>query len=290
MSTDEVDLYQPADGMPDGGAARLGIGTKGAGEAGEWVWLQRISASGPPLLGAAAAIGVWWAITVVFHIRPFFLPAPPDIVTSFRGSPSYLLRETWTTLTETLIGFGIAMVAGLVVSIVLAASRTIERATLPLLVALNSVPKVALAPLLVIWLGFGPHPKIVLVALICFFPVVVATMAGLASTPAELGELSRSLSASGWQTYLKIRLPWALPQIFVGFKVALPLAVIGAVVAENSNPAHGLGAVVALSGGSADTPLAFAAITLLALLSIALFYFIVLLERLLIPWARAISG
>lgn len=245
---------------------------------------------GLPILGAVSAIALWWSATVVFGIRPFFLPAPPDIVAAFRAQPAYLLREAAATLTETTVGFGIAVLAGLLLSVALTVWRALERATLPVLVALNSVPKVAVAPLLVVWLGFGPRPKIVLVVLICFFPIVVATMAGLTSTPAELGELSRSLSASVWQTYLKIRLPWALPQVFVGLKVAISLAVIGAVVAEISNPSGGLGAVIVLSGMSLDTPLAFAAIVLLALLSTALFYLVVALERLLVPWARDITG
>jgi NitT/TauT family transport system permease protein len=251
---------------------------------------NRLSSVGLPFAGAFAALGLWWAATKVFDIRPFFLPAPPDIVASFREYPGYLFRETLVTLAETLIGFGIAVAGGLVISIVLAASRTIERATLPLLVALNSVPKVAVAPLLVVWLGFGYQPKIVMVLLICFFPVVVATMSGLTSTPAELSELARSLSASWWQSYLKVRLRWAMPQIFVGLKVAISLAVIGAVVAEINSSQRGLGAVIVNSGYASDTPLAFAAITLLAVLSVALFYLLAGLERLLLPWARAISG
>jgi NitT/TauT family transport system permease protein len=245
---------------------------------------------GLPVLGAFGAVALWWSATAAFGIRSFFLPSPPDIVAAFRAQPAYLMRETATTLTETVVGFGIAVVAGLLLAVALTAWRSLERATLPVLVALNSVPKVAVAPLLVVWLGFGPRPKIVLVVLICFFPILVATMAGLTSTPAELGELSRSLSASVWQAYVKIRLPWALPQVFVGLKVAISLAVIGAVVAEISNPSSGLGTVIVLSGMSFDTPLAFAAIVLLALLSTGLFYLVVALERLLVPWARAITG
>ncbi|WP_328468231.1 ABC transporter permease [Actinoplanes sp. NBC_00393] len=245
---------------------------------------------GLPVLGVVGAIALWWSATVIFGIRSFFLPAPPDIVAAFRAQPAYLLRETAATLTGTVTGFGIAVVAGLLLAVLLTAWRSLERATMPVLVALNSVPKVAVAPLLVVWLGFGARPKVVLVVLICFFPVVVATMAGLGSTPAELGELSRSLSASAWQAYVKIRLPWALPQVFVGLKVAISLAVIGAVVAEINNPTSGLGAVIVLSGMSFDTPLAFAAIFLLAVLSTVLFYLVVALERWLVPWARAISG
>lgn len=243
-----------------------------------------------PALGVLGTIAVWWGATRIFGIRPLFLPAPPDIVAAFRAQPGYLLRETGATLAVTVAGFVLAVVTGLLVAVTLTAWRALERAALPVLVALNSVPKVAVAPLLVVWLGFGSHPKIVLVLLICVFPIVVATMAGLTSTPAELGELGRSLSATGWQTYVKIRLPWALPQVFTGLKVAVSLAVIGAVVAEISQPGGGLGAVIVLSGMSFDTPLAFAAIVLLALLSTTLFYLVVALERVLVPWSRAISG
>jgi NitT/TauT family transport system permease protein len=242
-----------------------------------------------PLIGAVGAIALWWGVTKVFHIRTFFLPAPPDIVQSFRDQRSYLLQESWQTLKEMLLGFLIATVAGLVIAIALAASRTIQRLTLPLFVALNAVPKVSVAPLLVVWLGFGSEPKIVMVALISFFPIVVSTMAGLTSTPTDLGELSRSLSASWGQTYLKFRLPWALPQIFTGLKVGITLAVIGAVVSEIASPQHGLGAVILLSGQNLDTSLAFAAITLLALISVALFYLVVGVERLLLPWAKEIA-
>jgi NitT/TauT family transport system permease protein len=244
---------------------------------------------GVPALGGLISIGLWWSITAFFHIRPYFVPSPLDIAVSFRNSAGYLLEELAVTLMETLVGFAVGAVAGLVISVVLTASRTIERATLPTLVALNSVPKVAIAPLLTVWLGFGFEPKVLMVVLICFFPVVVSTMSGLTSTPSELIELASSLSANWWQTYVKVRLRWALPQIFVGMKLATSLAVIGAVVAEISSPQHGLGAVIVLSGSSSDTPLAFAAITLLALLSVALFYLVVGLERWLLPWARAIS-
>lgn len=249
-----------------------------------------LSRVGPPAIGAVAAIAAWWAATAVFHIRSFFLPAPPEIVHRFLEQPEFLLQESWATLVETVAGFAIAVVAALTLAVLLAAVPIIERATLPLLVTLNSVPKVAIAPLLIVWLGYGPKPKIFLAVLICFFPLVVAAMSGFASTPADFSELSRSLSASWWQTYVKIRIPWALPQIFVGLKVAMSLAPIGAVVAEVYNPDHGLGAVVALSSTSADTPLAFAAIVLLAILSVTLYYLVVAVERLVLPWAREISG
>jgi NitT/TauT family transport system permease protein len=243
-----------------------------------------------PVLAAAGVVALWWWATSGLHIRSFFLPSPPDIVDAFRRQPAYLLHELVRTLAETASGFAIAAAGGILIAIVLTSRRIIERAILPLLVALNAIPKVAVAPLLVVWLGFGPQPKIVLVVLIAFFPIVLSAIAGLTATPVELTEFIRSLAASRWQTYLKLRLPWALPQIFVGLKVGVSLAVIGAVVAEISNPDGGLGAVVVLSSTSADTPLAFAAILLLAALSVALFYAVAGIERLLVPWARHITG
>lgn len=252
--------------------------------------MPRTSAIWLPALGAGVAVALWWSITIVFHIRSYFLPAPSDVVDAFLREPGYLARETWVTVWETLSGFAIATVGGLIVALVLAASRAVQRATLPMIVAFNAVPKVALFPLLIVWMDYGPQPKIALVVLISFFPVVVSTMAGLASTPADLGELAKSLTAPHWKTYFKVRVPWALPQVFVGLKLGISLALIGAVVAEIQSPNSGLGSVIALTGPSADTPLAFAAITLLAVLGIGLYYLVVAAERLLLPWAREISA
>jgi NitT/TauT family transport system permease protein len=243
-----------------------------------------------PALGAVLAVALWWLATVVWHVDPFYLPAPPDVLDAFLRVPGFLLQETWVTVQRVLIGFGIAVAAGLTIAVVLAASRTVERMTMPLLAAVNAVPKVALAPLLLVWLGFGNAPKVVMVVLVSFFPVVVSTMAGLTSTPSDLRELARSLSASWWQTFTKVRLHWALPQVFVGLKVATPLAIIGAVIGEVVNPDRGLGSVIVGSGASSDTPLAFAALVLLALTGVILFYAMAAIERLLVPWARAISS
>lgn len=251
---------------------------------------SRLSGAGLPLLGAAIAIGAWWGATVVFQIRPMFLPSPWDIATRFFQQPAFLFHETWVTLYETLLGFGIGAFGGMIVALVFTMSRGLERATMPLFVALNAIPKTALAPMLLVWVGFGTKPKVVMAVLICFFPVIVSSMAGMSSTPSELGELTRSLSASRWQTYLKVRVPWALPQVFVGLKVAISLAVVGAVIAEIVNPGQGLGNVIVQAGNSADTPLAFAAIVLLALLGVTLYYIVAAVERLVLPWSREIAG
>lgn len=243
-----------------------------------------------PVVAMVVAVAVWWLATIVFHISTFLLPSPADIVRSFAETPGYLLTETGTTLEETLTGYAIAAAGGLLIAVLLTASRSMQRAVLPLLVGINAVPKIAVAPLLVVWMGFGQVPKIVMVVLIAFFPIVVSSMAGLTSTPADLGELARSLSATRRQTFLKVRLPWALPQVFVGLKVAIALAVIGAVVGEFSGGNAGLGYVIVASGSSSDTPLAFAAVVLLAIISIALFYLVAAAEHFLLPWVRETSA
>jgi NitT/TauT family transport system permease protein len=252
---------------------------------------QRIWINGAlPTLGVLLAIGLWWLTTLAFHLDPIYVPSPADVVESFLKTPQFLVTETWTTIQRVLAGFAVAVAGGLIIAVVLAASRTVERMAMPVLAAVNAVPKVALAPLLLVWMGFGNAPKVVLVVLVSFFPVIVSTMAGLTSTPADLHELARSLRASWWQTFVKVRLIWALPQVFVGLKVATPLAIIGAVIGEVVNPDHGLGSVIAGSGASNDTPLAFVALVLLALTGVVLFYVVAGVERMLVPWARAVTS
>jgi NitT/TauT family transport system permease protein len=243
-----------------------------------------------PALGLVLAVALWWGAAAAFHINPLFLPTPPEVVRSFRNQPSFLLQESWVSVWRVLLGFVIAVVGGLVVAVALAASQTVERMAMPVIAAVNAVPKVALAPLLLVWIGFGNSAKVVMVVLVCFFPVIVATMAGLTSAPADLRQLARSLSASWWQTFVKVRLPWALPQIFVGLKVATPLAIIGAVIGELVNPDHGLGSVISGAGNSADTALAFDALILLAIIGLVFYYLVAGVEWLLVPWARSMRG
>jgi NitT/TauT family transport system permease protein len=247
------------------------------------------SSVGLPLLGVVLAIALWWSIAVIFDIDPFYLPAPPDVLDAFTRLGSTLLHDTWITLYEVLVGYGIAVVGGLVLAVVLAAFRAVDRMTMPLIAAFNAVPKVALAPMLLVWIGFGTPPKIVMVVLVSFFPILVSTIAGLRSTPADLRELASSLSASWWQTFRRVRLPWALPQIFVGLKVGISLAIIGACIGEVIQPERGLGSVVATAPQAADTPLVFVGLTLLAIMGGVLFYLVVWLERLVVPWAKSIS-
>lgn len=239
-----------------------------------------------PLVALAATLGVWWLVKWAFSWQAFILPSPADVARELWDRRGFLPGQTWTTLLETLEGFVIAIAIGVALAIVIAYSRALERSLYPLLVAMNAVPKLAIAPILVLWMGFGAGPKVAMVVLLCVFPIVLSTATGLASTAVELDELVRSLGASKMQAFRKVRFPAALPHVFVGLKVGISLAVIGAVIGEFVGATRGLGYVIVASGQNADTTLAFASITVLAVMSVVLFYVLVVLERLLVPWAR----
>ncbi len=239
-----------------------------------------------PLATFVALLGVWWLAKLVFGWEKFIVPSPADVADALWENRSLLPGQFWTTLAETLQGFALAIAIGIPLAVGIAYSRFLERTIYPVLLTINAVPKVAIAPILVIWLGFGQGPKVAMVFLISFFPIVLSTATGLAATPPELAELARSISASRFQGFVKVRFPFALPHVFIGLKVGISLAVIGAVIGEFVGASRGLGYIIIASGGNANTSLAFAAIVLLAVMSIGLFYALVALERLLIPWAR----
>jgi NitT/TauT family transport system permease protein len=247
---------------------------------------SRFSGIALPVLGLLAIIGIWWLATIIFSIDSFLVPSPADVVESFLELPGYLLEQSLVTLLETALGFGLSIVVGIPLALLIVGSKILERMFYPLLLAMNAVPKIAIAPIFVVWFGFGLEPKVLLVVLVCVFPVVISTASGMKSTPHELVELLRSLDSSRPQEFFKLRFLYALPQIFVGLKVSISLAVIGAVIAEFVGADEGLGAVIVKSGNNADTSLAFAAMCLLAIMSIALFYGLAYIERKVLPWAE----
>jgi len=250
-----------------------------------WIWsVPRLLA---PLGGLVIAAAVWWALVSVLHVEAFLLPPPGKVVEAFTERPAYLMEQVRVTAVETLVGFGIAAGAGVIIGGLLAASKWMTHTFLPLLVAGNAAPKVALLPLLTAWLGFGMASKLAMVVMLAVFPIILSTAAGLASTPDDLVELGQSLTASRWQSFRLLRLPHALAQIFVGAKIAMPLAVVGAVIAELGNASAGVGYVLALAAGGGDIPLAFACFVLCALLGILLYWAVVATEWLAVPWARA---
>lgn len=238
-----------------------------------------------PLSTGVVLVAGWWAATEAFGIPSLFLPGPGDIAAAFAGSAGTLADAAGVTIFSVLAGFGLAVVTAVPLAGFLGAARLVERALMPWIVAVNAVPKVAIMPLLLLWLGFGQPPRIVLVWLMCAFPILINTMVGLRSLPAEHGELARSMCVSPARMFVKFRLPWALPQVFAALQIAVGLAVVGSVVAEVAAPDEGLGALIVMASANADTPLAFGACAALAGITLALFYLVVAAERILLPWA-----
>jgi NitT/TauT family transport system permease protein len=250
----------------------------------------RVRAFALPILGVAILIGVWWLSVGVFKLNDLVLPTPGQVVTAFTDEPRAFLVQIMPTLEEMLYGYGLAVASGLVIALAISQSRILNHMFYPLLVGFNAVPKQALGPMAITWFGLGQGSKVALVLIICFFPIVVSSYAGFASTPSDFVELSQALSASRLQTFFKVRFPAALPQTFVGLKVAAGLAGIGAVVGELSGAIRGLGMAIFSYNGQGQTANEFVAIILLSVISIALYFAVVLAERLLVPWARRTTG
>ncbi|MEU4551202.1 NitT/TauT family transport system permease protein [Micromonospora violae] len=257
-----------------------------AGRTGRGAGLRAGADTVLPAVGLLVALAVWWLTARLELIHPAALPPPGEVLTAFVDKPAQLLEHTWDTMLEILTGFALSVAAGVLIGLSLASSRTVERMFTPLLVAVNAVPKITLGPLLVVALGWGQKPILTMVFLLCFFPIVLSTATGLTTTPADLAELVRSWNASRWQAFRKVRFPAALPQIFVGLKVGMPLAAIGAVIGEFQAGESGLGYVITQYAGIGDTATAWAAIMLVALVSILLYSALVLIERIALPWVR----
>lgn len=243
----------------------------------------------PALLIVIILVG--WDLGVrLFKIPPYLIPAPTAVVRELVAQWPMLLRETMPTLSATLGGFALSAVVGIPVAMLIASSRTVESYLYPILVFSQSVPKIAVAPLFVVWFGFGIGPKVISAFLLGVFPVVVATVLGLKSIDGDMLDLARSMRAGALRTFLRIRLPNALPSIFGGLKVAITLAVVGAVVGEFVGSNSGLGYVLQIANGNFDLPLMFAALFILSLMGVLLFTAIDVVERLLIPWHASHRG
>jgi NitT/TauT family transport system permease protein len=238
-------------------------------------------------IAAVVAVGVglvvlWQLIVWVGGYQRFFLPGPGDVAQRWlrAAADGTFTPHLVTTLSEILLGLAVGVSAGLVVGFLLARSALAERLLSPYIVAAQATPVLALAPVIVIWFGNGLASKVLICALICFFPMVVATTVGLRSVDARLVEMARSLRATRGQLVRTIEVPAALPQIFGGLKIAVTLSVVGAIVAEWVGGDRGLGVLINLARGSLfDTPLLFATLLTIALLGVVLYLIVVLLER-----------
>ena len=248
--------------------------------------LRRILDSGVvrPGLFIVGLFVLWEAVIDIFRIPPYLIPAPLAVVKQLIAEWPRLLSESLVTTYATLGGFALSIAFGIPIAVWIAYSRTVESYVYPLLVFSQSVPKIAIAPLFVVWFGFGIIPKIIAAFMLGFFPVVVSTVAGFKSVEPDMLDLARSMKASRLQTFLHISLPQALPSIFAGLKVSVTLAVVGAVVGEFVGSNSGIGYLLQIANGNFDLPLMFAALTVLSLIGVVLFVAIDILERLMIPW------
>jgi NitT/TauT family transport system permease protein len=237
-----------------------------------------------PVVTLAGVLLAWEAATRAFRIPRFIMPAPSAILAEGWEWRYRFIGHAWVTLYETLGGFALSMLVGVPLAVLIVYSPTLKSALYPLIVLAQSVPKIAIAPVLLLMLGHGEIPKVIVAFLVAFFPVVVDTATGLAATPPELLDLSRSYRASAFKTFLKVRLPMAMPFIFAGAKVAITLSVIGAVVGEFVGSDQGLGYLILSATSYWKTELAFSSMILLSVMAIVLFGAVALVERLVCPW------
>jgi len=239
------------------------------------------------LIALVGVVTVWEFGVDLAQVPRYVLPAPSDIWRSISAHWAPLLAHSWVTLLETLAGFGLSLAIGVPLAILIVYSRIFDRVLYPILVASQAVPKVALAPVLLVALGYSILPKVIVAFLIAFFPVVVNTVTGLASVDRETLNLLRSMGASKVDVFAKVRFPHAVPSMIAGFKVAIALAVVGAVVGEFVGSRSGLGYYMLLATGNFDTPLVFACVVFLTAMGITLFYAVGLLELILGRFNRA---
>jgi putative hydroxymethylpyrimidine transport system permease protein len=239
-----------------------------------------------PLVLLAAFIGAWELYTQLSSVDSFILPAPHEIAQSLYDDRSLLVSNLGVTAQEVGLGVALALLIGGALAFALHLSPPLRRAAYPLLVSSQAVPFVILAPLLVFWFGFSMFAKLAIVVLVCFFPVVVTTLDALRNVDRELIKLMRTLDASRWQTLRMVEAPAALPAALSGAKIAVAVAVIGAVFAEYTGSEKGLGHLLLTSTPQLETARAWAATVVLALFAVALFSALGVAQRVLVPWTR----
>ncbi|MGX1306226.1 NitT/TauT family transport system permease protein [Amorphus suaedae] len=231
-----------------------------------------------------ALLALWEIGVQAFDVPTWILPAPSEIWSAAVLWAPELAFNTIVTLRETVVGFVLALVLSVPLAMIIAFSARARRVIYPLVLALQSVPKVAIAPLVTLWFGINEWPKIVIVVLVCFFPILVNVVAGLESAPKGMLDLMRSLRASEIMIFRRLRMPYALPHLFTGCKVAITFAIIGAVIGEFVAAQEGLGYLILMSTSQSQTPLAFAAIIVLTLMGVVLFGAIELVQRRVVGW------
>ncbi|MBN9084653.1 MAG: ABC transporter permease [Rhizobiales bacterium] len=237
-----------------------------------------------PLASAALALGVWALVVILAKPAPYILPAPWDVLARIWTDRSLLASHGLVTMAEILAGLLISIVIAIPLGIAIVAVPTAEKLLYPIVVAFNAIPKVALAPLFVVWFGYGFLPRVLITSSIAFFPILVSTISGLVGIEPDLLRLARVLRARKFQVFLRMRLPHALPSIFAGIKVGTSLAVIGGIIGEFVASDSGWGYLLVQASGTLDTTIMFAVVIILAVVASCLFSAVAWVERMMVSW------
>jgi NitT/TauT family transport system permease protein len=245
---------------------------------------DRVSANAYPLATFTLLLLAWQFRVRLFGVPEYILPVPSEFLVKLAESRGLIWQHTLVTANEILMGFLLAAIIGVPLGLMIVSIKFLERSLYPLILFFQLIPKIAIAPLFIVWFGFGPFPKILLTFLLCFFPTLVASMTGFRALDERVLYLSRSMGATPWQTFRYIRLPSALGHIFGGFKVSVVFAATGAIVAEFVGANSGLGYLLLRATSYLDMPLIFAVLVALSAVGILFSYAVQLLERLCMPW------
>ena len=243
----------------------------------------------PAFLIVLAILALWEGCVHLFDVQSWLLPAPSAIAVALFQDAGLLWRHTRATLSEIIIGFAVALACGVLLATAIGMSRVLERALYPFIIASQTIPIIVIAPMLLIWVGYGLAPKVIVVALISFFPIVVNMVDGLKSVDRDMVNLMRTLGATRKQIFFKVQAPTSLPYLFSGVRVAIAVSVIGAVIGEWVGSSEGLGYLMLRSKPQFLTERVFASIVILSALGIGLFAMVGIVERLAIPWRRPVS-
>ena len=246
---------------------------------------RRLIDFGLPAIVFVLFLLVWHISTSAFTVPKYILPAPSDLMDAAQRVSNTFFHDLWITCVESVAGFALGSVGAFLLALSFAQYSILEKSLMPYVIAMKTIPIVAIAPLLVIWLGAGLLPKVILSALICFFPVLISTVKGLKEVDPDQIDLFRSLAASDWQLFKWLRLPSCLVYLFPALRMSIVFAVIGAIVAEFASANAGLGFKIMLASFHVDTPAMFVYIIACAVLSLLLYGVIATVERVVVPWS-----
>ncbi|GLY30973.1 ABC transporter permease [Kineosporia sp. NBRC 101731] len=247
-------------------------------------WRRSLTLAAPPVIIVALLLAIWQWYVTANEVEPSVLPSPSRVLEQGWAFRAALWTNTVPTLKVTAIGFAVSLVIGWTLAVVIDFSPWLRRALMPLLVASQTLPIIAIAPLLIIWFGFGLLPKIFVIALVTFFPIAIGLIEGFASTDREATNLLRSMGAGRVKQFRYVRLPAAMPHFFTALRIGITYAVTGAIFAEYVGANEGLGIFMALQKNSFRTDLVLAAVVVTAVISVSLFLLTYLVQRLVIPW------